>query len=243
MRGAPRREFEAVKPPRTAHSHGPRRRSRLAARGSLSSERATLSRDGARIRRILAACRTQSGNVGRTQRVLTASGKSSISRTDERRDASFEPRASGALRPAVSSRGVAARAGRGTGGPSRSSAHGADCLRELRSLSAYVTGRAKLSRARGAQRRERRGSPRAPRPFSPPGFSRSPGRNGPARRCLSEHCPQIRRKRDGPQVAVLPMSAGAGPDDRTERERNGPGVVRAAGFRRPARYRRSSRSA
>ena len=130
MRGAPRREFEAVKPPRTARSHGPRRRSRLAARDSLSFERAKLSRDVARILRILAA-----------------SGKSSISRTDERRDASFEPRSSVALLPVVSSRGTAARvagsagnlfrggyaatpAGRGTFGPSRSSAHGADCLRE-----------------------------------------------------------------------------------------------------------------
>ena len=115
MRGAPRREFEAVKPPRTARSHGSRRRRRLAARDSLSFERATLSRDGARIRRILAA-----------------SGKSSISRNDERRlaEPSFEPRSSVALLPAVSSRGSAARAGRGTGGPSRSSAHGADCLRE-----------------------------------------------------------------------------------------------------------------
>ena len=70
-------------------------------RGSLSFERATLSRDGARIRRILAACRTSSGNVGRTRRVLTASGKSSISRTDERRNASFEPRASAAVRSIV----------------------------------------------------------------------------------------------------------------------------------------------
>ena len=101
MRGATRREFEAVKPPRTARSHGPRRRSRLTARDSLSFERAELSRD-----------------VVRTLRVLTASGKSSISRTDERRVASFEPRASVALLPAVSSRGVAARAGRGTTGPS-----------------------------------------------------------------------------------------------------------------------------
>ena len=76
---------------------------------------------------------------------MTARGKSPISRTDERRDASFEPRASAAVRPVVSSRGSAARvtgaagnqfrggyaatpAGRGTFGPSRSSAHGADCL-------------------------------------------------------------------------------------------------------------------
>ena len=101
MRGAPRREFEAVKPPRTARSHGPRRRSRLAAWDSLSFERAELSRDVARIRRILAA-----------------SGKSSISRNDERRGASFEPRSSVVLLPAVSSRGNAARAGRGTEGPS-----------------------------------------------------------------------------------------------------------------------------
>ena len=71
---------------------------------SLSFERATLSRDVARILRILAA-----------------SGKSSISRTDERRIASFEPRSS------------------------------------LR-CGACVTGRAKLSRARGAWRRERRAS-------------------------------------------------------------------------------------
>ena len=84
MRGAPRREFEAVKPPRTARSHGSRRLRRLAARDSLSFERATLSRDVARILRILAA-----------------SGKSEISRTDERRVASFEPRASVALLPAV----------------------------------------------------------------------------------------------------------------------------------------------
>ena len=48
-----------------------------------SFERATLSRDVARIRRILAACRTSSGNVVRTRRVLTASGKSEISRNDE----------------------------------------------------------------------------------------------------------------------------------------------------------------
>ena len=39
-----------------------------------------LSRDGARIRRILAACPTLSGNAVRTRRVLTASGKSPISR-------------------------------------------------------------------------------------------------------------------------------------------------------------------
>ena len=50
---------------------------------SSSIERATLSRDVARILRILAACRTWSGNVGRTRRVLTASGKSPISRNDE----------------------------------------------------------------------------------------------------------------------------------------------------------------
>ena len=49
-------------------------------RGSLSFERATLSRDVARIHRILAACRTSSGNVVRTRRVLTASGKSETSR-------------------------------------------------------------------------------------------------------------------------------------------------------------------
>ena len=61
---------------------------------SLSFERAKLSRDVARIRRILAACRTSSGTVVRTPRVLTASGKSPISRTDERRIASFEPRSS-----------------------------------------------------------------------------------------------------------------------------------------------------
>ena len=101
MRGAPRREFEAVKPPRTARSHGPRRLRRLAVRDSLSFERAELSRDVARIRRILAA-----------------SGKSSISRNDERRVASFEPCSSVALLPAVSSRGSAARAGRGTSSPS-----------------------------------------------------------------------------------------------------------------------------
>ena len=63
-----------------ARSPGLRRRRRLAARDSLSFVRAVLSRDGARIRRILAACRTSSGNVVRTQHVLTASGKSSISR-------------------------------------------------------------------------------------------------------------------------------------------------------------------
>ena len=129
MRGAPRREFEAVKPPRTARSHGSRRRRRLAARDSLSFERATLSRD-----------------VVRTQRVLTASGKSPISRNDERRVASFEPCSSVALLPAVSSRGTAARAGRGTAGPSRSSAHGADCRRE----------------------------PQAPSPLASPGERRSP---------------------------------------------------------------------
>ena len=61
--------------------------------------------------------------------------------------ASFEPRSSVAVLPVVSSRGAAARgagaagtqfrggyaatpAGRGTFGPSWSSAHGADCLRE-----------------------------------------------------------------------------------------------------------------
>ena len=33
----------------------------------------------------------------------------------------------------------------------------------------------------------RPGSPRVPRPFSPPGVSWPAGRNGPARRCLSEH--------------------------------------------------------
>ena len=44
--------------------------------------------------------------------------------------ASFEPRSSVALLPVVSSRGTAARAGRGTGGPSRSSAPCADCPRE-----------------------------------------------------------------------------------------------------------------
>ena len=121
MRGATRREFEAVKPPRTARSHGPRRRNRLAARDSLSFERATLSRDVARIRRILAACRTSSGSVVRTRRVLTASGTSPISRTDERRlrEPSFDPRASVALLPVVSSRGAAAQAGRGTFVPSR----------------------------------------------------------------------------------------------------------------------------
>ena len=108
----------------SARSHGSRRRRRLAARNSLSFERATLSRDVARIRRILAACRTTSGNVVRTRRVLTARGKSSISCNDERRlaEPSFEPRASVALFPVVSSRGTAARAGRGTRGPSRSSA-------------------------------------------------------------------------------------------------------------------------
>ena len=104
MRGASRRDFAAVNPPRTARSPGPRRRRRLAARNSLSFERAELSRDGAGIRRILAT-----------------SGESSSSRTDERRTASFEPRASAAMRPAVSSRGVTARAGRGTAGPSWSS--------------------------------------------------------------------------------------------------------------------------
>ena len=31
------------------------------------------------------------------------------------------------------------------------------------------------------------GSPSVPRPFSPPGFDWLPGRNGPARPCLSEH--------------------------------------------------------
>ena len=104
-------------------------------------------RDIVRILRILAACRTWSGNVVRTRSVLTASGKSSISLTDERCMASFEPRSSVALLPVVSSRGAAARvagaagnqfrggyaatpAGRGTAGPPRSSAHGADCLRE-----------------------------------------------------------------------------------------------------------------
>ena len=55
------------------------------------------------------------------------------------------------------------------------------------SLSACVIGRAPLSRARGAQRRERPGSPRAPRPFSPPGPGRSTGRNGPTGRSVSEH--------------------------------------------------------
>ena len=53
-------------------------------RDSLSFERAKLSRDVARILRILAA-----------------SGKSPISRNDERRIASFEPRSSVALLPAV----------------------------------------------------------------------------------------------------------------------------------------------
>ena len=77
-----------------ARSHGSRRLRRLAARDSLSFERAMLSRD------------------------------------DERRIASFEPRSSVALLPVASSRGTAARAGRGSSGPSRSSAHGADCLRE-----------------------------------------------------------------------------------------------------------------
>ena len=130
-----------------ARSHGLRRLRRLAARDPLSFERATFSRDVARIRRILAACRTSSGNVVRTQRVLTASGKSPISCNGEKRVASFDPRASAAVRPVVSSRGSAARvagsagnlfhgghavtlAARGTAGPSRSSAHGADCLRE-----------------------------------------------------------------------------------------------------------------
>ena len=76
---------------------------------------------------------------------MTARGTSPSSRTDERRVASVDPRASVALLPVVSSRGVAAwvagtagnlfrggvaatLAGRGTFGPSRSSAHGADCL-------------------------------------------------------------------------------------------------------------------
>ena len=45
-------------------------------------------------------------------------------------------------------------------------------LRSLRSLSACVTGRASLSRARGARRRERRASRSRPRPFSPPGTAR-----------------------------------------------------------------------
>ena len=44
--------------------------------------------------------------------------------------ASFESCSSVALLPMVSSRGAAARAGRGTAGPSRSSVHGADCPRE-----------------------------------------------------------------------------------------------------------------
>ena len=61
-------------------SHGSRRRRRLAARDQPSFQRATLSRDGARILRILAACRTSSGNVIRTQRVLIASGTSPIAR-------------------------------------------------------------------------------------------------------------------------------------------------------------------
>ena len=43
-------------------------------------ERVTLSRDVARIRRTLAAYRTSSGNVVRMRRILTASGKSPISR-------------------------------------------------------------------------------------------------------------------------------------------------------------------
>ena len=97
---------------------GPKGRGTLDSQDSLSSDRAKLSRDGARILRILAACRTQSGNVVRTRSVLTARGKSSISRTDERRIASFEPRFSVASLPMMSSRGSAARAGRGTAGPS-----------------------------------------------------------------------------------------------------------------------------
>ena len=151
IRGAERRAFEAVKPPRTARSHGSRRLRRLAARDSLSFERAELSRDVARIRRILAACRTWSGNVVRTRRVLTASGKFSISRNDERRLrrlSNHAPRSRCSLwcpRAALP----------------RQRAEGA-----CGSLSAYITGRASLSRARGAQRRERRGSPSG-RPVPP----------------------------------------------------------------------------
>ena len=53
--------------------------------------------------------------------------------------------------------------------------------------SACVTGSASLSRARGAGRRERRGSSRKPRPFSPPGPGRSVNRNRPTGQSVSEH--------------------------------------------------------
>ena len=80
MRGAPRREFEAVEPPRTARSHGPRRLRRLAVRDSLCSSVASL--------------------------------------------------------PVVSSRGAAARAGRGTAGPSRLASPGERRSPELAAHSA-----------------------------------------------------------------------------------------------------------
>ena len=112
-----------------ARSHGPRRLRRLAVRDSLSFERATLSRDGARILRILAV-----------------SGKSSISRTDERRIASFEPRSSVALLPVVSSRGAAARAGRGTEGPSRLASSGfAESASPFQSARVRLHSRQKLA--------------------------------------------------------------------------------------------------
>ena len=140
MRGARRREFEAVNPPRRPLTRLEATPSPRCPGLAVVRERATLSRDGARIRRILAACRTSSGNVVRTRRVLTASGNSPISRTDARRVASFEPRSSVASLPVVSSRGVAARAGRGTSGPSRLASPGERRSPELAAHSAANAG-------------------------------------------------------------------------------------------------------
>ena len=88
---------------------------------------------------MLAACRTSSGNVVRTRRVLTASGESSISRDDERRVASFEPHSSVAVLPAVSSRGAAARVAGAAGNPRGVAARGHH--REQRDRGAWVERR------------------------------------------------------------------------------------------------------
>ena len=52
----------------------------------------------------------------------------------------------------------------------------------------------------------RPGSPRAPRPFSPPGLSRSTGRNGPTGQFLSEH-----RRMLGNSVFEHPLGARGAP--------------------------------
>ena len=148
--------FEAVKPPRRPPARF-EATPRLAACDSLSFERATLSRDGARIRRMLAACRTRPAmSLGH--------------------DASSDPRASAAVRPVVFSRGAAAW---GAGAAGNSSV----VVRKARSASRDMRGTHRVPRtmrtggsaAREQMTREHRSlEPRrsrhaASRPFSPPG--------------------------------------------------------------------------